>query len=99
MSTDNSDIYSKKAIGRRLLITRQYYMMSQADFAKGAGINDNTYNQYEKAKKRPSIENAIQLCNRYNITLDWIYRGEASGLRHELATMVLGLQKTNFKIK
>lgn len=64
----------------RLLLTRQALGLAQGVFAERAGLAQNTYNQYEMAKKRPSIDNAIALCETYSLTLDWIYRGDNSGL-------------------
>ncbi len=71
------------AIAERLRVTRAVFGLAQGEFAAKADINANTYNQYEQAVRRPSIEHAIALAERYNITLDWIYRGEPSGLKHE----------------
>lgn len=35
----------------------------------------------ENGTNMPSIEAATLLCDRYHLTLDWIYFGEMSGLR------------------
>lgn len=73
-----------ESIGLRLLLTRQVFGLAQEVFAKKAGLAKNTYNQFERGKKRPSIENAIALCDEYDLTLDWIYRGDGSSLRYDL---------------
>lgn len=70
-------------IGHRLALTRQVLGFAQGDFAARAGLKANAYNQYEMGKKRPSLEAAIALCDAYDLTLDWIYRGDASGLRYQ----------------
>ncbi len=59
--------------------------MSQVEFAERAGISQNAYNQYEHAKRRLSLEAAYALCDTYDLTLDWIYRGRTEGLPHQLA--------------
>ncbi len=71
-----------QGIAQRLLAARiaQPGDLDQTDFAKRAGIAQNTYNQYEQAHRRPSLDNAIKLCRTYNLTLDWIYLDEAGGL-------------------
>lgn len=81
------------AIGRRLELTRQVFGMQQNEFCERAKIATNTYNQYERGKKRPSIENAIALRQAYNLTLDWIYVGDPSGLRYETADAIKALRQ------
>ncbi|NOU05334.1 MAG: helix-turn-helix transcriptional regulator [Hyphomicrobiaceae bacterium] len=75
-------------IGRRLALTRQVMGLQQNEFCDRAQIAPNTYNQYENGKKRPSIDNAIKLCDAYHLTLDWIFRGDPSGLRYETADAI-----------
>ena len=69
-------------IAERLIAARraQPSDLDQVEFARRAGISQNTYNQYEKAHRRPSLDNAIKLCRTYNLSLDWIYLDEAGGL-------------------
>jgi transcriptional regulator with XRE-family HTH domain len=82
---------SLEAIGRRLNITRQVFGLPQHTFCERAGIPPNTYNQYEKGKKRPSVDNAIALVRAYRLTLDWIYLGDPSSLRYETADAIKAL--------
>lgn len=84
---------SLDAIGRRLALTRQVLGFQQNEFCDRAKIAANTYNQYEKDKKRPSVPNAIQLCEAYDLTLDWIFRGDPSGLRYETADAIKAARK------
>lgn len=76
---------SLAAIAKRLELTRTVLGLSQAEFAEGAGIARNTYNQWEKAKGRPQLDGAMALCQTYALTLDWIYFGEKAGLSYSLA--------------
>lgn len=78
------------AIAARLKQTRTALRLTQVAFAGGAGIAPNTYNQWEKGKQRPDLDQAQALCDAYGLTLDWIYRGDASGLPYNLATLLLG---------
>jgi transcriptional regulator with XRE-family HTH domain len=80
------------AIGRRLELSRQALGLQQNEFCSRAKIATNTYNQYERGKKRPSIENAIKICVAHRLTLDWIYRGEMSSLRYEVADALKALR-------
>lgn len=76
------------AIGRRLALTRHVLGLQQNEFCERAKIAPNTYNQYERGKKRPTIDNAIRLVETYHLTLDWIYLGDPSGLRYETANAI-----------
>ena len=71
-------------IAQRLLAARTTTGLEQTDYARGAKIAQNTYNQYEQAVRRPSLDNAIKLCRAYNLTLDWIYLDDPSGLSAKL---------------
>lgn len=81
-----------KAIGERLVMLRQVLGLAQYELADRAKIAPNTYNQYENGTRRPSIENAIALCEAFDLTLDWIYRGDPSGLRYQLADALKALK-------
>lgn len=80
-----SDEISPRAIGERLAMLRQVLGLAQYEVAARAGIPPNTYNQYETGVRRPSLENAVALCEAFDLTLDWIYRGDPSGLRYQMA--------------
>lgn len=80
---------SLDAIARRLERTRVALGLTQSEFADKAGIARNTYNQWEKGKGRPQLDGAIALCHVYNLTLDWIYFGETSGLPYQVASKLV----------
>ena len=83
------DVKRISAIAERLRLTRAALdYESQAEFALKAGIQPNTYNQYEQAKGRPSLDNALNLCATYGLTLDWIFRGDPGGLPLRIASVI-----------
>lgn len=82
-----------REIGERLALTRRALGLRQNVFAERAGIAQSAYSQHETGVRRPSIENAISLCEAYDITLEWIYRGDMRGLRHGLAEEIKKLSK------
>lgn len=92
VSRQKSEGPEKSAIGERLRLTRQALGMQQTEFAASASLRSNTYNQYEKGKNIPRIAEAIAICEAHGLTLDWIYRGDASGLRYQLAEAVKALR-------
>lgn len=85
---------SEIEIGRRLALARLATGLNQQGYARGAGIAQNTYNQYERGESRPAIDNAIRLADTYKLTLDFIYLGETSGLPPELLAAITALRKT-----
>lgn len=89
MDTERNKIRSVEAIAKRLRATREALGINQAEFAERANIPNNTYNQYEQAKGRPSLDFAFKLRDTYGLTLDWIYDGDPSGLPHRIAKNLL----------
>ena len=85
MDREKNKIRSIESIAKRLRATREALGMKQAEFAERADIPNNTYNQYEQAKGRPSLDFAFKLRDTYGLTLDWIYDGDPSGLPHRIA--------------
>ena len=75
---------SVEAIGRRLRHLRTTLDLNQTEFAKFAGLAQNAYSQYENGQRRPSLEAAFKMCDRYKVTLDWIYQGVSDGLPNRL---------------
>lgn len=76
-------------IGERLVRARLALGLTQSELADAAGIGRNTYNQWERGKGRPGLGEALKLCDKFGLTLDWIYRGDPSGLPFRIAS---GLQ-------
>jgi transcriptional regulator with XRE-family HTH domain len=83
-----------KTIGERLRLTREALGLSQADFARQASVSPSAYNQYEKGKMRPAIDQAVKIRDAHKLTLDWIYLGDNSGLRASLADAIKALRQT-----
>ena len=94
MSDDTYVGRTPVAIGHRLAITRQAIGLSQVDFARKAGIAANTYNQYETGASRPSLDNAVKICDAHRLSLDWIYLGEPGGLSYALADAIRAIRQS-----
>ncbi len=73
-----------KDIGNRLVVMRDVLGIKQAELCKAIKVAQNRMSQYESGERRITLPVAIKLADTYGITLDWIYRGEASGLPHHL---------------
>ncbi len=84
-----------ESVGYRLRLTRVAIgvldggrPIAQGAFAEAAQLQPNTYNQFEQGRRLISVQAALQICDAYGITLDWIYAGDPSGLRYDLATVI-----------
>ena len=73
-----------RAIGERLRLTRDVLGFTQAEFADRCALARNTYNQYEHGRNIPQLQQAIRLCESFDLTLDWIYRGDPGDLPYKL---------------
>jgi transcriptional regulator with XRE-family HTH domain len=80
---------SNAAMAARLKLTRRALGLSQAELCRRADLSRTTYNQWERGRGRPDVHYVIRLCEAFDITLDWIFRGETRGLPAILAGMVL----------
>jgi transcriptional regulator with XRE-family HTH domain len=83
-----NDERAPAAIGDRLKLARLALDLSQRELCDRVGIGFSTYNQWEKGRKRPEIDEANKLCDRLGYSLDWIYRGDMSNLRRALAQRI-----------
>ena len=76
-------------IGWRIRMLREALgYQNAAQFAAYVGWTSQQLNNYETGRKRPEITMATKLCHRTGVTLDWIYRGERSGLPLQLASII-----------
>jgi hypothetical protein len=79
------------AIGARLLSLRVWAQgreKSQRAWAEKHFFNPTQYNNWEKGARRIPVEHAETLCDRYGLTLDWIYRGRSDALSGSLRNVL-----------
>lgn len=76
---------SVEAIAHRLRSLEAALEINQTEVCRRTGLALNTYNQWRNAKGRPELDKAIQLCDAFGISLDWLYRGDAGSLPHQIA--------------
>lgn len=67
-------------IGERLSQLRKHERASQKAWAEKHNFNATQYNNWERGSRRIPLEYAEALCDRYGLTLDFIYRGRVDGL-------------------
>jgi transcriptional regulator with XRE-family HTH domain len=75
-------------VARRLASARLALGLDQQQFGTRAGLSQPQYNQFENGKRLLTLSAALKLCDSYNLTLDWLYRGDPSGLPYALATKI-----------
>lgn len=80
---------TKQAIADRLEIARRALdYRTQHVFAATIGVSPQKWNNYVSARDRVSLDTALDLCRKHRLTLDWIYRGDRSGLPVALARRI-----------
>lgn len=68
-------------IGLRLRSIREGFSdLTQTAWAAKHGFNVTQWNNWEKGARRIPVEAAEVLCDRYGLTLDFVYRGRLDGL-------------------
>lgn len=88
-----ANLLDQIAIGERLRRTREALGYNAGEFAKAAGILQSAYSQYETGTRRLTLVQAVKLCDKYSLTLDWLYRDEVSGLPQRLALKLAGSRR------
>lgn len=77
-----------KDVARRLTLSRLALGLQPGEFAAKAGLSQSNYSQYERLWRSLSIRAAMKLCTTYGLTLDWLYRGDPSGLSIRLNSQI-----------
>lgn len=73
-----------KDVARRLLQYREILDLPQNAFAAAAQLSPQRYYQYESGVRLLTLNAAIKLCGQYNLTLDYLYLGDPSGLPNRI---------------
>lgn len=76
------------AVGERLAKTTAALQLLDGEMAKRAGVTKSAWSNYIHGIRPLDLDAAIRLCERTKITLDWIYRGDLSGVARELADKI-----------
>lgn len=94
MAIDPDDIGDLAAdVARRLALSRRALDLDQQSFGETAGLAQPRYNQYETGKRLLTLSAAMMLCERHLLTLDWLYRGDPSGLPSRLHERIQAVRR------
>ncbi len=80
-------------VARRLTLARAAYGLDQQEFATRAGLSQPQYNQFETGRRVLTLAAAMRLCEEYNLTLDWLFRDDPSGLPRDLWLKIRDLSR------
>ena len=84
-----------KDVARRLKASRAALgIEDQQVFGQSAQLEQSLYNRFETGKRLLTLQAALKLCDTYGLTLDWIYRGDPSGLPYQLANKIRQMRLT-----
>lgn len=85
--SDDEDLPFRE-IGFRLMAIRESYEMDGTQFPESAGIPSGSYNHWERGRHNISVKNAIKIAERYDVSLDYIYRGKYGILSDERRKLI-----------
>lgn len=81
-------------VGARLEQARDALRLKHIDMARTADVTAAAWSNYVGGKRPISIDAAILLCDKYKLTLDWIYRGVPDGLPFHLGQALVSKSGT-----
>ena len=76
------------AVGERLAKTTAALQLLDIEMAQRDGVTTRAWSICVNGLRPLDLDAAIRLCDRTKITLDWIYRGDLSGVARELADKI-----------
>lgn len=79
----------KILIGRRLRASREALGLPQKALYKPLRVGKSTWSMWEIGDRLPDPLAMARFCNTHGVSLDWIYRGDTSGLPSELRRLIL----------
>ena len=75
-----------KQIARRLAHLLVALEISAAELCRQTGLTTNRWSQYETGERPITLAAATILCEKYGITLDWIFFGDESGMPQRIVS-------------
>ena len=71
-----TSVLAKRLVRTRLALGYR----TQSAFAEQVGLHPHQINVFERGKRRISLGAALLMWEKFGISLDWIYCGDAAGL-------------------
>ena len=79
---------SAEFVGIRLKVFQNALAASTSELSQNVGWGEEQWEQWKIGKQLPSISDMIALSERYDVTLDYIYRGDMSNLPDWMARRI-----------
>jgi transcriptional regulator with XRE-family HTH domain len=77
------------AAGARLRVTRCVLGFSQKALAEMCGSSEQRWSNWERADHLPDVVVMSRFATLFRVPLDWIYRGDVTGLPRDLLPEIL----------
>ena len=77
------DSRTRGAIADRMWALLNAEERTQVALCRRAGISTTAFSNWLNGS-RPGLDQAIKLCDAFDLTLDWIYFGDDRGVPHEV---------------
>lgn len=74
----------KQSIAHRLEAIRESYDLPKRDFALTIGLDPSSYSKVLTGTKVLKAEYALNACQSFNVTMDYIYRGVEADVPHRV---------------
>lgn len=87
----------KKSVGRRLARLLDTLGLSQADMCRQLHLKPNRVSQWLAGDRLIPVDEAIEICFAYGVTLDWLYRDHLEGMPFDLAQKLRGVDVVQLK--
>lgn len=71
-------------VGRRLRQLREALALDQKAFGQSVGLSQPRYSMYETGERLLSVPIALDICEEFTVSMDWLYRGDPSALPGDL---------------
>ena len=85
--------YSRAGIAERLELTRLALGLKRSQIARSIGINQSLWNAWVDREQLPNLWDMMRLCEKHELSLDWIYRDKINRLPAELAEQITKLRE------
>ncbi len=75
----------KQEVGARLRLAMEAQGLSQSDLSRVFSVSLSKIGNWLRGDNYPDVYLMTVFCERYGVTMDWLYRGKIAGLPSEMA--------------
>ena len=75
-------------VGARIRALRHKVDLSQSGLAAMLGVSPGAVGNWEQGQGCPTEKQGVKICEKFNVTLDYIYRGHVNQLAHGRAAIL-----------